>query len=241
MRPIFRYLIIASVCACSLLAQIGQETVDHTYAAKVIPFPLLSYTPGACQAGQVFIRKDQSWGVNTYLCGNDNNWVPMFSSGTVFTNMLLNFPIQGTATDGETLAFDASQHAWLPVSVPVWKKYTFTYSQLSANAFSKAMNLLTLVARQKVCGISIYVTTAFAASPTLTKATVSVGDSLGTATTYTANTLSIAATNSNDYNVLGSIAPGTGIVQANFTVSGAILSDLTAGSVDIDLCTIQLP
>lgn len=237
MRLLLRWSCLIAVSAIVLYAQ---ETIDHTYAAKVVPFPLLTYTPGSCQMGQVFIRKDQAFGVNTYICGNDNNWVPLFSSGTVFTNMLLNFPVQGTPTDGETLAFDASQHAWMPVSVPVWKKYTFTYSQLSTNAFAKAMTLLTLVPRQKICGVSIYVTTAFAASG-LTKATVSIGDSLGTATTYTANTLNIAAVNSNDYNVLGSIAPGTGMVQANFTVAGAILSDLTAGSVDIDICTEYLP
>lgn len=123
----------------------------------------------------------------------------------------------------------------------VWRKFIVSYADLSQASSSKAVNLFTLAARQKLCGISIYVTAGFTASPTLSAATVSIGDSLGTATTYTASALSLLTPTGNDYNVFGSVYPGTGIVQANVTVSGALLSNLTAGSIEIDACTISLP
>lgn len=233
--------VLLALCGASLQAQ---ETVNHANAAKVIPFNLLDYTPGSCDPGQVFVRKDQTPSQNLYICGKVNDW--HLIGGDNSTNSggyLFGFPFtyQGTPPDGTALIYSSAAHGWTTANVPIWKKYTVSYAALAAQKFTNAVDLFTLASRQKLCGLSIYVVTAFA-GPTLTGMTVSIGDSLDASpNTYTGSVLQLASDTQHDYNVFGSIAPGNGIVQAHFTSSGAVLNNLTAGAVDIDVCTIQEP
>lgn len=147
-------------------------------------------------------------------------------------------------TGTNTVTYEALPTAALPTSVPVWTKYTVPYTSVTAAATTQAVTLVALTARQAICGIIEKTTTAYAGTG-ITGWTVTVGDSNGTSTTYapSAYNLLAAVGNSNFIanNVLGLASFAGGNVQANFTSSGANLSNGTAGSVDFDVCTFSMP
>jgi lysophospholipase L1-like esterase len=123
--------------------------------------------------------------------------------------------------------------------IPYWTKITLNSLVPSAAGLTQTINLLQLGPKQKVCGVTQRVTTAFTASG-LASLTSSVGSSGGNATTYS-STLSLTATGFQDNGLPASPPTDKGIVTANFTASGANLNTLTAGSVDYDLCLVTQP
>jgi hypothetical protein len=99
------------------------------------------------------------------------------------------------------------------------------------------MNLLQLMPDEKVCGVTVSVTDPFAGGG-LAAMTVSVGDSLGSGSTY-ASVFSTTAAGSATFAAPLSAPRGNGIVQANFTSSGANLSSASMGSIDFGICVVS--
>jgi hypothetical protein len=87
--------------------------------------------------------------------------------------------------------------------------------------------------------VSAFITSAFVGSG-ISGINVTVGDSNGTPNLYTPAAVNLIDNGSSDYNVMGS-ATGSGSVQATFTSIGANLSALSGGSVDLDVCLVNLP
>jgi hypothetical protein len=135
----------------------------------------------------------------------------------------------------------------MPTASEVWTKYTIPYSSFSTASTAFAVNVVALTAKQMVCGLVEKTTTAFAGT-NITGLTLTVGDSNGTATTYSSAPYNLLQTPSNTAfianNVTGSASFAGGNIQANVTAtttSGANLSALAQGSVDISVCTFTLP
>jgi hypothetical protein len=134
----------------------------------------------------------------------------------------------------------ALRNAFSDGNKPFWVKATVPYTLLTPTAATtKTFNLLQLGPQQKVCGVTQRVTTAFAGT-SISAMTASVGNSGGTATTYT-STLTMLATGFLDAGLPGTAPVDGGIVQAAFAATGANLSALTVGSVDFDICVVTQP
>lgn len=145
-----------------------------------------------------------------------------------------------TASEGQAYVYSSADSEWEPVAVPHWKKYTVSYSQLTGfNALTGTVTLFARANRQKVCGVSIFTTSAFAGAG-ITGTSVIVGDSNSTTSYYTPTPTSVNDNGASDSNVMGS-AIGASNVQATFTAIGANLSALTAGVAEIDVCVANLP
>jgi hypothetical protein len=142
--------------------------------------------------------------------------------------------------DGQTWAFNSASGLLEPVTVPVWKKYTITSTQLAALGGSSASILLfNRVQKQKLCGIHIEVPAGFSAT-SLTSMTVTVGDSNSTTSFYTSTPATVRDTGGFDYSIFGStFAPSS--VSANFSAVGATFGGLTSGSAEISVCSVLLP
>jgi hypothetical protein len=127
-------------------------------------------------------------------------------------------------------------------AVPVCSKYTIPYTSVQTPATTNDVPLFTLPAKGKITGITIKHSAAFAGS-NLAAVTVSVGTS-GNATAY-ANAYNVLQAASNmamqDDGGHYSADFTSHVVTARFTSTGADLSALTAGSVDIWACTVVLP
>lgn len=122
-------------------------------------------------------------------------------------------------------------------------KYTVPYTSAQTAALTNAVTLFTLPARAKVTGITIKHSTAFGGGA-ISAVTVSIGHSGGSATAYTtAQDILQAVSNTAmlDTDRFSSATFAAHSVTANFTSVGANLSALTAGSVDIWVCSVQLP
>lgn len=134
--------------------------------------------------------------------------------------------------------------AQMPTNTQVWTKYTIPFASVQTAATANAVTVVSLTARQMVCGVVEKHTTAFAGT-SITGLTVTIGDSNGTSTTYSPVAFNVLQTVSNTAfvanNVIGMASFAGGTIQANFTATGANLSALTAGSLDLDVCTTTLP
>lgn len=136
--------------------------------------------------------------------------------------------------------------AWVAKSIvgmPIWVKKPIASTALTASATTQAVTVVTLAARQAVCGIIEKHSTAF--TGTFSALTVTIGDSAGSATTYAPNPFDVKQTVSNTAfqanNVLGLASFAGGTVQANFTSTGANVSTQTGGSLDVEVCLVSLP
>jgi SPP1 family predicted phage head-tail adaptor len=156
-------------------------------------------------------------------------------------NSVLGIPYATTPpVDGQAWIYNAANNDLEPVALSHWKRYTVVFSQLAGqNALNGTVNLFARPARQKLCGVSLYVTTSFAA-PGLTALQAFVGDSAANASFYTPQGIDLLQIGNQDFNVMGS-APGASVLQVAFFGSGANLSTLTAGSLDIDVCLVNQP
>lgn len=142
-------------------------------------------------------------------------------------------------TDGQGWLLNATSGQLEPVAIPYWKKYTVAYTQLiTLPGTTGTVTLRSRGARQKICGVAMFSTIAFTA-PSLSNITTTVGDSNATNNLYTPVAFSVADLGAKDYNVMGS-ATSFSNITATFNSTGANLSALTAGSVDIQICLVNL-
>lgn len=176
-------------------------------------------------------------------------------SGDVTTsgsNTTLVGKVNGAAVpaSASVLGSNASSQLVAVTSAPTCTKYTVAYNNSSLNVSSTtaSVSLVTLGSRSAITGIFITTTTAFAGT-SLTDGTVSIGPSTaGTcsvqATCYAPAYDLFATTGSTNFWIDGGMFIATTAshsIYANFTSVGGNLSALTAGSVDIDVCSLTLP
>lgn len=172
-------------------------------------------------------------GVKAYTAVSNQFLTSIDSTGTPASAQPSFSNLSGTATAAQ-----------MPTNTPVWTKYTIPFSAAQTTSTANAVTVVTLTARQLVCGVVEKTTTAFAGT-SITGLTASIGDSNGTSTTYSSAAYNLLATVSNTNfvanNVLGMASFVGGTIQANFTSTGANLTALTAGSLDVDVCITTLP
>jgi hypothetical protein len=199
------------------LSQPAFTDISGSVAATQLP------NPGASTLG----------GIESYA-GVSHQWINSISTSGVPSSTQPAFSdISGSAA--------ASQ---MPTNVQVWNKYTIGFASVQTAATTNAVTVVSLSAKQAVCGVFEKTTTAFAGT-SITGLTATIGDSNGTATTYSPVAYNLLQTVSNTAfvanNVLGMASYAGGTIQANFTATGANLSALTAGSLDVTVCTFTLP
>lgn len=124
------------------------------------------------------------------------------------------------------------QPCWIHKIIP----YT-AVAEYGANA-TKLATFLQLGPNWQVCGVKENITTAFVGT-SITGLTLSVGDSTGTTSQYM-NSLSLLATGT-ALNLAPNYNSATGVVQGTFTATGGNLSALTAGSINLDICVVDVP
>jgi hypothetical protein len=69
-------LLLAAAAAAS-----GQETIDHSGAARVSPYPIRAFLPGACKYGDHTILSTAAAPNNVYECGTSNDWNQIGAGG----------------------------------------------------------------------------------------------------------------------------------------------------------------
>jgi hypothetical protein len=179
-------------------------------------------TPQAAALGGI---KSSTAGSNQFSTGVDTTGAVTYAQPS-FANL------SGSATTGQ-----------MPTAVQVWSKYTIPSTSLTSATLSQTVNIVTLTARQLVCGLVEKTTTAF--SGNAGGLTLTMGDSNGTSTTYSPSPYDLKGTVSNTNfianNVLGMASFAGGIVQANFTSASGNLNTVAAGSLDINVCVVTLP
>jgi hypothetical protein len=172
-------------------------------------------------------------GVKAYTAVSNQFLTSIDTSGTPASAQPSFANLSGTVTAAQ-----------MPTNSQVWTKYTVPFTSAQTASTTNAVTVVSLTAKQLVCGVVEKHTTAFAGT-SISGLTVTVGDSNGTSTTYSPVAFNLLQTVSNTAfvanNVLGMASFAGGTVQANFTSSGANLSALTAGSLDIDVCITTLP
>lgn len=127
-------------------------------------------------------------------------------------------------------------------AVPVCTKYTVPYPSVQTAATATDVTLFTLPARGKVTGLTIKHSAAFSGTG-ITGVTVSVGRS-GNAIAYADAYDILQAVNDTAMQDDGGHYSATFVshaVTARFSSTGANLSALTTGSLDIWACTVTLP
>jgi hypothetical protein len=127
-------------------------------------------------------------------------------------------------------------------AVPVCTKYTIPYTAVQTSGTTKTVPVFTLPARGKITGLTVKHTAAFTGSG-LTGVTASIGKA-SNATAYAEPynvAQAVSDTAMQDDGGQYSVDFASHAVTAHFTSTGADLSALTAGSVDIWACTVVLP
>jgi len=151
-----------------------------------------------------------------------------------------------TTTSAGSCATTTSKLAGVPASaIPFWQKVTVGFASLTTAGLTQTINLVTTAARTKVCGVSIKTTTAFSGG-LIASLTVGVGDAAGTGTDYApAFTVFTTSSNTNYQDTIpatvASKTSAASTITALFTSTVGNLNAATAGSVDIDVCTVVIP
>ncbi|SNS33268.1 Lysophospholipase L1 [Granulicella rosea] len=146
-----------------------------------------------------------------------------------------------TATGAPIFArYDAlALHRLLSPSTPYWMKVNVNpVAFVGINSTTYTMPLLQLMPKEKVCGVTPNATAAMAGTG-ITALTFNTGNSLAGATTY-GSAFNAATVNSVDYPAAANV-PGNGVIQASWTATGANLSAINAGSVDVNICVVTQP
>lgn len=199
------------------LSQPAFSDISGTIAAGQLPNPTASSLGGVQSKTAV---------TNQFLTSISTSGVPV-SAQPAFTD------ISGNASAAQ-----------MPTSAQIWNKYTIPYTSVQAGGTTNAVTVVSLTAKQMVCGLAEKHSTAFAGT-SISGLTVTVGDSNGTSTTYSPFAFNVLQTVSNTAvvynNVVGAASYAGGTIQANFTATGANLSALTAGSLDVWVCSTTLP
>ena len=132
-------------------------------------------------------------------------------------------------------------------NVPVVHKFNIDYTALIAAATDQSVTLVALPAKSKIIGITIKSATAFAGSG-FSAISMTIGDGT-THTAYVSSSYDLIAavsnTNFSDTGLYKSTSMASGNIVARLTANqnfgNATITDLTAGSVDVWITTIQLP
>lgn len=123
---------------------------------------------------------------------------------------------------------------------PCWIHKTIPYTALSeyGAVATKLATILQLGPNWQVCGVKEQITTPFVGT-SITALTASFGDSTGMTSQYlTSNSLLSA---SSALNLAPNFSSTHGVVQGTFTATGGNLSALTAGSMSLDVCVVDIP
>ena len=220
----------------------GMATTAHTHGMKVVGSTIEAATSctGTCATNLATLNASILSGCRSGTfdgCEDFNGipWLTLPSNSTCFSDGLhettycnsLMAPVSALA---QLSASGSTEPFWLPVVVP--------YQVLNAAATTQTLNLLNLYPGQQICGAKSAVTTAFAGT-SISALTATVGDSGGTATQYLASQSLLTATKNITQapNFVGS----SGTVQLYATATGANLSALTAGSMTVQLCVVNIP
>jgi len=122
------------------------------------------------------------------------------------------------------------------------RRFTITHADLTDNDTSQTINLYTLTKGSAVLGVRIKHSTAFSGG-SVSALTVSIGAAAGSATTF-ASAFDIfqaaAVTTFQMTNSFNAATYADDTVQAVFTSTTDNLVNLTAGSVDIDILTVDV-
>jgi hypothetical protein len=179
-------------------------------------------TPQAAALGGI---KSSTAGSNQFSTGVDTSGAVTYAQPS-FSNL------SGSATTGQ-----------MPVGVQVWTKYTLPFASIQTAALTNTVTIVALTARQAVCGVILKTTTAF--SGNAGGLTMTIGDSNGTATTYSPSPYDLKATVTNTNflaaNVVGMASFAGGNITAVPTSASGNLSTVTAGSAEINVCVVTLP
>lgn len=246
------------------------STIDAT--SKILRIPNSTSPPGTCTTGDIYMDTNNSSGQRLLLCQGSNTWVVQGDGnvGDASTNTATSVDSEVavfSGTGGKTLKratgsglakltsgvlstasagtdyVGVNSVTGLDASVPRCTKYTVGFASVQTAALTNAVTLFNLPARGKIQGITIKQSTAFAGT-SISAVTVSVGQSGGSATAYSATHDIFAAVSNTAFLDDGGHFSATFAahdVTANFTAVGANLSALNAGSVDIWACTVTLP
>jgi hypothetical protein len=173
--------------------------------------------------------------------------------GSLISNLQNPVSPQDAATkaivDAETSRAEAAEASLAAAigaatgNVASWAKYTVPYTSLNSGSSVSSALLLSLPAKGTIHEVVIHHTTAFAA-PTLGSLTVEVGVVSETDRYASAFDVSSAVTGSNlQHTYSGGVENFASATNINVTarITGDVLSNLSAGSVDIYVLTSVLP
>jgi hypothetical protein len=195
-------------------------------ASVIVPASPATLPLAGCQVSA-------SWWVQD-IAESGTSGAPTVSSNAISLN---GVALSGTPADGQAYVFSQTANSFIPIAVPVWRKFTVAYNQLTGFASTSGTVVLAPRAnRQKVCGVSTYTTAAFAGSG-ISSIRTTVGDSNSTPDYYTPAPVNLIDNGSQDYNVMGSAVASSNIT-ATFTSAPGNLSALNSGSIDIELCLL---
>ena len=194
------------------------SAVDFSQAASTTPAMSGTSLPATCTVGNVYFKTDANPGQNLYFCTATNTWSQM-TGGTVCAKYTVT-------TGGGNWTVNGSNAGALAAST----SQTIT---LANNA---------IPAGGQITALRVKHSTSFSGT-SITALTVSLGD--GTTSNIYAPAFDVYQTAGNTvfYDDGGAFASTAAqhSLYATFTSTGADLSAISAGAVDIWACTRQLP
>jgi hypothetical protein len=143
-----RFAALAALALFAAAALFAQQTVDNSTAARVLPYPVRTYFPGACVYGEMMIYSPGTAGANTYVCGATNNWVSDGGGGADPCSQSIGSLPSGlhcatvTLAQSDILALDSTPFVLIPaqgagtVIFPLavrWKHTWAAYPYLETN------------------------------------------------------------------------------------------------------------
>jgi hypothetical protein len=123
-----------------------------------------------------------------------------------------------------------------------FRRFTITYADLTDADTSQTINLFTLPKGGIILGVRIKHSTAFSGG-TVATCTVSVGSAAGTATDFASAYDIFSAAGDTAFQVTSEFKAVTYVadtVTATVTTTVGNVTDTTAGSVDIDVCFLNV-